>query len=114
MAGDAVLAIDRSITGGTGFTVVVTEAVLLAWLLSVSLPATEAVLVIVPAVVGVTTTVIVSVAPGARLPMSSVRTPPVGVSVAPLVLSVAETNVALAGSVSPSVTPVAPLVASLL
>src|SRR5206468_4257978 len=97
-----------------GMTVVVTDAVLLAWLLSGSFPVTEAVFVMVPGEVGVTTTVMVWVAPAARLPISSVSTPAAGVSVAPLVLSVAETKVALAGSVSVTVTPVAPLVGSVL
>src|SRR5438309_1701608 len=94
-------------------TVVVTLAALLAWFASAWFPSTVAVLVIAPAAVGVTTTVIVSVAPWSRLPMASVNTPAVGVKVAPLVVSVAETKVALVGSTSIIVTPVALLTASL-
>src|SRR5437762_2757747 len=95
------------------FTVVVTLARLLAWFVSSWAPSTEAVSVIAPAAVGVTTTVIVWVAPAARLPMASVTTFPVGVNVVPLVVSVAETKVALAGNTSVSVTPVAAVVALL-
>src|SRR5207237_430441 len=114
VAGEAVLVIDKSMAGkALPLMVVVRLAVLLAWLASAWLPSTVAVLVITPGTVGVTTTVIVSVAPWVRLPMASVNTPAVGVSTAPLVVSVAETKVALAGKASTIVTPVALLTASL-
>src|SRR6185312_917866 len=68
---------------------------------------TLAVFVIVPAMVGVTTIVMVSVAPAAKLPIESVTTPLTGVSIAPLVVSVAETKVTPPGSISVTTTPLA-------
>src|ERR1700686_4169532 len=91
---------------------VLTVAVLLAWLMSGWLPSTEAVLVITPAVVGVTVTVIVSVAPAARLGIVSGSVLPAWGIVPPLP-SLSETNVALAGRASVITTPVAVLVALL-
>ena len=67
-----------------------------------------------PAAVGVTTTVIVCEAPAARLPMLSVNTLPVGVSVVLVVVLLADTKVALAGSTSVATTPVAAVVVLLL
>src|SRR5580704_12500401 len=108
--GAAVLAIERSMAGvPVPLTIVVTLAVLFARLLSVWFPETEAVFVIDPAAVGVTTTLIVSVAPAASAPIRSVNTPAAGVRLVPVVVSVAETKVAFAGKRSVMVTPVAPL-----
>src|SRR5260221_289240 len=108
--GDAALVIERSMTGVKfPLTLVVTLAGLLLGLVSAWFPWTEAVLVIAPAVVGVTTTVIVSLAACARLPIRSVSTLPLRVIVPPPA-STAETKVALAGSTSATDTPVASLV----
>jgi hypothetical protein len=69
---------------------------------------TLAVLPISPAIVVVTTTVIVAFAPFAKLPRLHVKTPPEGTPQVPW-LGLAESNVTLAGNVSVTVTPVAEL-----
>src|SRR5258707_294406 len=91
----------------------VAVAVLLVGLLSGWLPATEAVLLNVPAAVGVRTTVIVSLAPCDRKSVASGKRVALGGRGLTL-KKMAETNVALAGSTSVIVTPVALLVVSLL
>ena len=74
---------------------------------SVSVAVTETELFIVPAAVGVTTILTVALAPLLIVPKLQVSTPATGGSVHEPCEGVAETNVALAGKVSVSVTAVA-------
>src|SRR5881396_2189084 len=100
-----VLVIDRS---AEATMVVDADAVLLAVFGSASLPLTEAVLVMVPAVAGaVALMVIVALAPEGRLPTEQVTVPDACVQVPWLEL--AETEVTPLGRVSVTVTPVAAL-----
>src|SRR5260370_173755 len=102
-AGGTVLVVDRS---GEATMVVVADAVLLAGFGSASLPFTDAVLVMVPAVAGaVALMVIVALAPEARLPTEQVTVPEALVQVP--WLEDAETKVTPLGGASVTVTPVA-------
>lgn len=99
----AALATDTSAASDAGTTVVVTEAVLLPRLGSVSFADTLAVLVSGPAALGVTTIVALPLAPRPICPIRQVTVPPAGVHPAP------ETKVTLAGREFETVTPVAAL-----
>src|SRR5205807_2369298 len=101
-SGVSVLAITRS---AAGLTVVLAVAVLLSGFGSASVPLTLAVLVSVPAAVGWTTIVTVALAPLARFPRLHVTV------LVPEQLpwpAEADTKVTPLGSVSLTVTPVAP------
>jgi hypothetical protein len=100
--GDADFASDRSVFGTT---VVVAVAVLFEVLGSFSAAVTLAVLVSAPTVVGVTTTVMVALAPASRLPTLQVTVPPDCVQLP--AVEIAETSVTVPGRVSLTVTTVA-------